>query len=104
MRATEDAIAGRSIIFGLVFEPYWVDEAALAVTFLAAVPAAVYYLIDEARTFAFFALEGLQLMLYADYFACRWLPLIILGLAFEQNHALLPFALQLEVRNVDRLL
>lgn len=71
MRATENAIAGRSIILGLVLEPKWVDEAALAIAFLAAVPAAVYHLIDEARAFAFFALEGLKLMLDAHYFAHR---------------------------------
>jgi len=76
----------------------------LAVAFLAAIPAAVYDLIDDARAFALFALEGLELMLDADYFAHGLLPLFILGVAFEQNHALLPFALQLEVGNVDCLL
>lgn len=43
-------------------------------------------------------------MLEADYFASRWLALIILGIAFEQIHALLPFALQLEIGDVDCLL
>lgn len=83
MRATENAIAGRSIILGLVLEPKWVDEAALAIALLAAVPAAVDHLIDEASAFAFFALEGLKLMLDADYFAHGWLSLIIFGVAFE---------------------
>ena len=76
----------------------------MAVALLAPISAAVYYLIDDARAFAFFALVGLELVLDADHLTSRRLSLLIVGVAFEQIHPLFPFALQLEESNIDCLL
>lgn len=91
--AAEDAIASGSLTLGFVLQPQWVDEATLAIAFLAAVPAAVDYLIDDARPFAFFALICLQLMLHSHYFPHRQLPPNIFRVAFEQIHPHFPLTL-----------